>query len=386
MVSSPKNNAALSQLGNLYQYLVVLKLCFESAPGSIINLEQLGDITTSSGYQYEVKHHDNPVHILNDTHIDFWKTLKNWVENFELLQSFSNLVLLTSSIVKENSLLGQWHSMPLSERYCRLKVKADDVLANRNAFKTITPFIQTIYSFDSEYTEVKLKSILSRLVIKHSSDRALEMYNGLIAHNALMAVPLKSRANMVRSLLGMIAVKGITGTSTWDIERDEIQHHVISQTAMINKGGRVYYPDLENVDCDEDVLRHRCIEEIRSIPYEKQILSAAQDYYYYTLTVSTTAEDDPYVLNEFLRTEKGIGTDLNFEKIEYCLTLSSTPINDEVLISASKKLFISAVKSIPSSDPDGSIEAKKFNRGMIHSYVNTSDFRWRITEVDIDDQ
>lgn len=386
MASSPKNTAALSQLGNLYQYLVVLKLCFESAPGSIINLEQLGDITTSSGYQYEVKHHDNPAHILNDTHVDFWKTLKNWVENFELLKSFSNLVLLTSSIVKENSLLGQWHSLSLSERHSRLQLIATEVLANQNSFKTITPFVQSIYRFDSNYTEEKLKNILRRLVIKHSSDRALATYNGLIAHNALMAVPIKSRANMVRSLLGMVAVKGITGTSTWDIERDEIQHHVISQTAMINKGGRIYYPDLDNIECNEDVLRHRCIEEIRSIPYEKQIISAAQDYYYYTLTVSTTAEDDPYVLNEFLRTEKGIGTDLNLEKTECCLTLSSIPINDGVLVTASKKLFINAVKSIPSCDPDGSIEAKKFNRGMIHSYVNTSDFRWRITQVDIDDQ
>jgi len=386
MAASPKNNAALSQLGNLYQYLVVLKLCLESAPGSIINLEQLGDITTSSGYQYEVKHHDNQTHILNDTHIDFWKTLKNWVDNFELLQSFSNLVLLTSSIVKENSLLGQWHSLSISERHCRLKLQADLVLANRNAFKTITPLVRSIYSFDSEYTEDKLKNILSRLVIKHSSDRAIEMYNGLIAHNALMAVPIKSRANMVRSLLGMIAVKGITGTSTWDIERDEIQHHVISQTAMINKGGRIYYPDLENAECNEDILRHRCIEEIRSIPYEKQILSAAQDYYYYTLTVSITAEDDPYILNDFLRIEKGIGADLNLEKTECCLTLASTPINDGALITATKKFFIKAVKSIPSSDPDGSAEAKKFNRGMIHSYVNTSDFRWRITQVDLDDQ
>ncbi|UQS87914.1 hypothetical protein M5C90_19190 [Pseudomonas chlororaphis subsp. piscium] len=189
------------------------------------------------------------------------------------------------------------------------------------------------------------------------------MYNCLITHNTLMAVPLKSRANMVRSLLGAIAVKGITATNAWDIERDEIQHHLMSQTAMVNKGGMIYYPDLENIKYGDDILRHRCIEEIRSIPYEKQVLSAAQDYYYYTLTVSTTAEDDPYVLNEFSRSEKGIGTDLALEKAESCLELSNIPLNDVVLITASKKLYINAVKSIRVGGPDGSIEAKNLTEG-----------------------
>lgn len=51
MASPAKNNAALSQLGNLYQYLMVLKICLEAPAGAIINLEQLGDITTAD-YQY----------------------------------------------------------------------------------------------------------------------------------------------------------------------------------------------------------------------------------------------------------------------------------------------------------------------------------------------
>lgn len=151
MASPAKNNAALSQLGNLYQYLMVLKICLEAPAGAIINLEQLGDITTTD-YQYEIKHHDNPLHMLVDTHVDFWKTLKNWVDNYDLLKTCSNLILLTSSIVRADSLLGQWNTAPPHDRYSTLKVKADEILDQPNSYKTIIPYVK-------KYTSLALTTI-----------------------------------------------------------------------------------------------------------------------------------------------------------------------------------------------------------------------------------
>ncbi|WP_149086505.1 hypothetical protein [Pseudomonas prosekii] len=384
MASPAKNNAALSQLGNLYQYLTVLKICLEAPAGAIINLEQFGDITTA-GYQFEIKHHDNPEHVLVDTHVDFWKTLKNWVDNYDLLKSFSNLVLLTSSIVRADSLLGQWNAAAPNERYSNLKTKADEILAQPNSYKTIIPFIQKIFAFDANFDEKKLASVLARVTIKHSSDGALKLYNGLVAHIALSAIPNKYRANMVRSLLGMIAIKGITATGAWDIERDEVHHFLITQTKAVNDGGVIYYPDIKHATCGEEIFRHRCIEQIKFIPFEKQVLSAAQDYYYYTLTVGITADNDPFILKEFQKTEEGIGGDLDLEKATCCLDLAKNSINETALIKASRQLYVNSIKSIRATGTDSSAEAKKFNSGMLHSYVNTSEFCWRITELDVDD-
>lgn len=384
MASPAKNNAALSQLGNLYQYLMVLKICLEAPAGAIINLEQSGDITTAD-YQYEIKHHDNPDHVLVDTHVDFWKTLKNWVDNYDLLKTFSNLVLLTSSIVREESLLGQWNTAGPHDRYDNLKMKADEILGRPSSYKTIIPYVQKIYEFSADYDQEKLACILARVTIKHSSDGALKLYNGLLEHNALMAVPIKSRTNMVRSLLGMIAIKGITAPGAWDIERDEVQYFLITQTAVINNGGVIYYPDIEQATWGEEILRHRCIEQIRSIPYEKQVFSAAQDYYYYTLTVGITAEEDPFILKGFQKTEKGIGADLDLDKVNSCLELAKLPVNEDALVRASKQLYVTSLRNVRTGGTDGSAEAKKFNRGMLHSYVNSSEFCWRITELDVDD-
>lgn len=384
MASPAKNNAALSQLGNLYQYLMVLKICLEAPAGAIINLEQLGDITTAD-YQYEIKHHDNPEHVLVDTHVDFWKTLKNWVDNYDLLKTFSNLVLLTSSIVRAESLLGQWNAAAPHDRYSNLKMKADEILDQPTSYKTIIPYVHKIYEFSANYDQEKLACILSRVTIKHSSDGALKLYNGLVAHIAFSATPIKSRANMVRSLLGMIAVKGITAPGAWDIERDEIHHFLITQTAVINNGGVIYYPDLKHATCGEEIFRHRCIEQIRFIPYEKQVFSAAQDYYYYTLTVGITADEDPFILKEFQKTEEGIGDDLDLDKVSSCLELAKAPITEDALVRASKQLYVTSLRNVRVGGTDGSAEAKKFNRGMLHSYVNTSEFCWRITELDVDD-
>lgn len=384
MASPARNNAALSQLGNLYQYLMVLKICLEAPAGAIVNLEQLGDITTAD-YNYEIKHHENPDHVLVDTHVDFWKTLKNWVENYDLLKPFSNLVLLTSSIVRAESMLGQWNAAVAKDRYGNLRKKADEILSKPGSYKTIISYVQKIYEFGADHDQEKLACILSRVTIKHSSDGALKIYDGLVAHIALSAVHVKHRANMIRSLLGLIAIKGVTTPASWDIERDELHNFLIAQTQEVNSGGVIYYPDLEHALCGEDIFRHRCIEQVKFIPYEKQVFSAAQDYYYYTLTVGITAGKDPVVLKEFQNTEKGIGTDLDFDKESSCLEVAKAPINEIALIRASKQLYVNSLRNVRTGGTDGSAEAKKFRRGMLHSYVNTSEFCWRITELDIDD-
>lgn len=55
------NDATLNKAGDIYQYLVALKDCFELNDGDILQIEQKGDISviTQNGglFQKEVKHH-----------------------------------------------------------------------------------------------------------------------------------------------------------------------------------------------------------------------------------------------------------------------------------------------------------------------------------------
>ncbi|KMY03622.1 hypothetical protein V476_21835 [Pseudomonas syringae KCTC 12500] len=385
MASPAKNSAALSQLGNLYQYLTALKICLESPAGAIINLERLGDITTSTGYQYEVKHHDDPEHVLIDTHPDFWKTLKNWVVNRKILGPYSKLVLLTSSLVRAESLMGRWNDLSPLARYLELKAKADEVMSNSTKFKTIMPFVKAVYDFDQQYFSADLEEIIGRVVLKHSSEHASQLYDSLIVHNALMAISPKSKSNVIRALLGEIAVKGVTATNSWDLERDEVAHHLVSYRDTLDAGGNIFFADLADIECSDEIYDHRCIKEINLIPYPDQVMRAAQDYYYYSLTIGITAEDDPFILKDFKKSEGGIGEDLRLYKESHILDLAPLSKTPRDLLIVTKKLYVAALRGITVNGIGNSIEAKKFTRGMLHSYVNTSDFRWRILESDIND-
>ena len=72
------NDATLTKIGDIYQYLIALRDCFELNDGEILQIEIGGDVSVineSGGiFQKEVKHHLS-VNNLSDRDIDFWKTL-----------------------------------------------------------------------------------------------------------------------------------------------------------------------------------------------------------------------------------------------------------------------------------------------------------------------
>lgn len=55
------NDATLNQAGNVYQYLVALKDCYELMEGDTLQIEVNGDVSVinknKGRYQKEVKHH-----------------------------------------------------------------------------------------------------------------------------------------------------------------------------------------------------------------------------------------------------------------------------------------------------------------------------------------
>lgn len=78
-----KNDATLTQLGNIYQYYIALKDCFEMNIEDKLQIEILGDVTVISdlknfSFQKEVKHHIK-LKKLSNQDIEFWKTLYNCI-------------------------------------------------------------------------------------------------------------------------------------------------------------------------------------------------------------------------------------------------------------------------------------------------------------------
>ena len=71
------NDATLNKVGDIYQYLIALKDCFELDDGDVLQIETNGDVSivndVGGRFQREVKHHFGDKSIA-DRDIDFWKT------------------------------------------------------------------------------------------------------------------------------------------------------------------------------------------------------------------------------------------------------------------------------------------------------------------------
>lgn len=96
------NDATLQKAGDIYQYLIALKDCFDLADGDTLQIETNGDVSIINDmggrFQKEVKHHVGKSFI-SDRDIDFWKTLANWYVDYERVKNFSSYILSTTATI-----------------------------------------------------------------------------------------------------------------------------------------------------------------------------------------------------------------------------------------------------------------------------------------------
>jgi len=376
--NKPKNTAAFSQLGNLYQYLIVVELCFEQAHGDVISIETLGDITTKD-YQYEIKHHKDPNHVLIDTHVDLWKTLSNWVKDRALLENYSNHVLLTSSIVRLDTLVGDWNHLDALARLEKLKATA----ASNPDNKTIAPYASKLFSFDESYTEGDLSHVLSKIVIKHSYESAPQLLDKLCEHKILEVVPKQKKMAIIISLLGYIVSVGVTSTSQWDIEVSAFYEFLKDQMKYILNDQVLEFPDVEYEDVGDKYIQYRFVKEILEIPYEKQVASAAKDYHLYQKTIGRLSSDNPHALRFYSKAIDDVAGDVQLMKDDACENIVN--VDEAILIKESKRLYRKVLLNINKNLTTNHVNGNSFRKGIVHMYVNRSLFKWRIRGSDIED-
>ena len=124
IVKKAVNDATLQKAGDIYQYLIALKDCFELADGDTLQIETNGDVSiindTGGLFQREVKHHFGDKSI-TDRDIDFWKTLANWYTDYERVKKFSDYILSTTATIQSNSPFYDWNAMKKEEKLKILK-------------------------------------------------------------------------------------------------------------------------------------------------------------------------------------------------------------------------------------------------------------------------
>src|SRR5574344_920070 len=89
-----RNTATDSTRAIFHQQWVALHCCFDmDSPSQQILIESLGDVTVENDTQVEVKKYADS---LTDGHLNFWKTLRNWMDEHFDDSPYRSLILLTT--------------------------------------------------------------------------------------------------------------------------------------------------------------------------------------------------------------------------------------------------------------------------------------------------
>ena len=197
------NDATLQKAGDIYQYLIALRDCFELNDGDTLQIETNGDVSiindVGGRFQREVKHHFGNTSI-SDRDIDFWKTLANWYVDYERVKNFSNYILSTTATIKSDSPFHSWNNIKKTEK---LKCLKDIGATSKKTEETFRNQYNRI--FGDSYDESRLLEILDKFTIeaaKTSIDGISNEFSKYVGH-----IPFENRDGYIGALLGEILIK-----------------------------------------------------------------------------------------------------------------------------------------------------------------------------------
>ena len=281
------NDATLNKAGDIYQYLIALKDCFELNDGDTLQIETNGDVSIINDmggrFQREVKHHFGNKS-LSDRDIDFWKTLANWYIDYERVKNFSNYILSTTATIQNNSPFYGWNSMQKTEKLKRLK---DIGAISKEKEETFRSQYNRI--FVDSYDEGRLLEILDKFTIedaKTSIDGISDEFSKYVSH-----IPSENRDGYIGALLGEILIKVKEPPHKWEVTKSAFDEILQVQSTAYGTKGTIPLPKeyAKAVLPKEKITtfeQKKFVASIREIKYDKMIPNAMLDYWKADLTVA----------------------------------------------------------------------------------------------------
>ncbi len=373
------NDATLQQAGNIYQYLIALKDCFDLETGDTLQIEVNGDVSviteTGGKFQKEVKHHFSSTK-LGERDEDFWKTLSNWYIDYERVEGFTNFILSTTAHITSGSVFEGWNIATKEEKLSIIKAIGAETKEKESTFRK---YYQKI--FNSSYNETILLEILSKFSIYESQDKLPGISKNFERY--LYFIPQEHRDYFIAALLGEILYKVKDPPHNWEISKECFEEIVQRLTPQYCNPGEIPLPtEYANAKIPDEkfkLLQDKVfVQAIKDIKLEDNVASAISDYWKADMTVARYFRDDQcylrsldlyeYELTEKMKTEK--------QKKE----LDADGESPEKVLKLSKKLYLDVI-SWDAKD-FGSIIRNQgyFQRGVVHNIVDDRAFTWRIEE------
>lgn len=371
------NDATSQKAGDIYQYLIALRDCFELNDGDTLQIETNGDVSIINDmggrFQKEVKHHFGNKSI-SDRDIDFWKTLANWYIDYERVKTFSNFILSTTATIQCDSPFYGWNNIKKTEKLKRLKVIGAISKENEETFRK-----QYNRIFGDYYDESRLLKILDKFTIeaaKTSIEGISNEFSKYVGH-----IPSENRDGYIGALLGEILIKVKDPPHIWEVTKPVFDEILQIQSNAYGIKGAVPLPDeyakaavpAEKITTLE---QKKFVASIREIKYNEEIPKAMSDYWKADLTVAKYFKDNPMYLESLELYREDLSAKIQYRKANS--ELDAEGATEEEQIRLSKRLYNDVM--FWDAKDFGSIVHNQgyFQRGVIHNIVDETDFKWKV--------
>ncbi|QHI77383.1 hypothetical protein [Serratia sp. NGAS9] len=361
------NNATKKLLGFDYQKLLALESCLNAKENETIWIECYGDIANSDK-STEVKHHLSRG-ILNDAHIDFWKTLYNLLNEYKILYNFNRFELLTTSEINSSSIFLNWNDISKEDKLNKI--------ASVSPNKTISKY----YDFVFKHNREELLSVLEKLTIIGSQPTIDEKYEELKSHSSFLTIPDQHVDNFMHKMLGYISMKAINDMDRWHIERNEFKREMEGfAKAFIDKdypfplvakrevdksnlSNFNFIDELRKIDLDEITINNAVVDFLRAERSSLQILK-----------LHTSMADN---LEDF---DDTLSNNLSLVKLKHSAIISREKQRKLETISTSKKMYSECLLLNDKKILGIQEIAGYYQKGRIHSIVDRKEFSWLFSE------
>ena len=283
-VKKVSHDATASTRATIGQLCVGLLKCYEMKPGQKVSIEELGDVTIDSEQQVEVKFYKGA---LTDGHLNFWKTLKNWVNDTYNADSYASLVLHTTQSFAEGARLREWNDADADKRLRILKsIQAD--FAKRFSEKTDKDrnrepsLVYKLQEYVLDPTrEDKLKLVIKKYVIEAECAELSDLAHEIM-ETKILGIPQTKKKNYLNSLLGYVFSPTNKSNDRWEITHQEFHAKLEELTDTFRKETRIFPKKamLEAEDLEQDDLPTPkdalFIKKIQDIGYGEDVIYRAK--------------------------------------------------------------------------------------------------------------
>lgn len=379
MKDRQKNDDTKTKLGDIYHYYVVLLHCLELQENETILVERYGDISIQSGEDsknIEVKRHQGE-HTLSERHIDFWKTLNNWLNYAHNMIEFKSLILYTTSSFGENSRLREWNRLNAFQRLNILYDIGREIKKKEGSFR---PVFETIMNFDVEI----ILSIIEKIEVLTNQTDIVDIEKKIFTNSFFKSVKRSDRKLFVETLMGNILLLPVSEPHKWEISCEyfdslacEIRNRFSNNHGSL--GLHLPHNIPQKPDNEGEYNNKKFVKEIRSINYDKKIPTAISNYWRAQQAIFHSSLDNPIFnidLNDF---QIDINDTLEEYKLSFQDEVDEEDADLQERIKKSKKLYDMAMQMSAQDYRSVSPNRPYFQRGIIHKIVEERGFSWLLT-------